>query len=344
MPKNNYKPSFKHYISKSIQVALGEEGHGHNDPNGREEDGASVVERLSRSRAEAGPSRPRGNGGWNTVQSQPLGAWDEEDRPVVVPVRRVAGPAAPPSWRTIPTSTTAASKSQVNPDQGITRQQLIQASSLLSRGRIIPPPKLGVPSLTEYVFRTVIRYLDCEEVCWIDEDESTTSYGEFLRREVADYDIRFKMGILAAHSSHPTPRLSDKTIRSLLEPPGYSHDTIDTGNDDWDEGPLMPMVHHLSITLHPTPHRLLKLINPLPNLALTSLDLTYSTIPIQIEKFVSALPIGLRELGLAGVRCSSEKDFTKMLILLGRRLMLLHVSHLHPLHDMTSHKLTSSDP
>jgi hypothetical protein len=329
MPKNKIKPSFKHYISKSIQAVLGEEGHGHNGP-GREDDGPSVLERLSRSRAEAAPTRPRGDRGWNE-QNQPLGAWGEEDRPVVPPSgRRAAGPAAPPSWRTVPTSfTTPAIRSDLNPDPGVTRQQLIEASSLLSKGKVTPPPTLGVASLTEYVFRTVIQYLDCEEVCWIDEDGSTTTYGEFLRKEVAEYDIRFKLGILASHSSYPTPRLSDKTVRSLLEPPGsgYSEHPNDTGHDDWDEGLIMPMVHHLSLTLHPTPHRLLKLMNPLPNIALTSLDLAYCNIPVQVEKFVSALPVGLKELGLAGVRCLSEKEFVKMLVLLGRRLVLLLVSH-----------------
>jgi hypothetical protein len=328
MPKNKIKPSFKHYISKSIQAVLGEEGHGHNDP-GREDDGPSVVERLSRSRTEAGASRPRGDRGWNIEQNQPLGAWGEEDRPVVPPSgRRAAGPAAPPSWRTVPTSsTTPAIKSDNDSDPGVTGQQLIEATSLLSKGKITPPPKVGVLSLTEYVFRTVIQYLDCEEVYWIDEDGATTTYGEFLRKEVAEYDIRFKLGILASHSSYPTPRLSDKTIRSLLEPPRNTDYDSSTEPDDWDEGPIMPMVHHLSLTLHPTPHRLLKLINPLPNIALTSLDLAYSTIPIQNDKFVNALPVGLRELGLAGVRCLNEKDFVKMLVLLSRRLILLHVSH-----------------
>ena len=333
MPKN-FKPSFKNYVATPSSVVLNQEvghDHDHHDPT----DGLSVNERLARSRAEA--ARGTGTGSrrvdWNVDTScMPLrAAWPDYDitntnTTSIQPRRRAAGPSAPPSWRTPPKAVVL--NAEPISDQVVTRDDLINATALLGEGRITPSPVRGAQPLSHYIYRSVIQYLDCQDVYWIDEDGTTTTYGQFYRNDVRGYDEKFKIGLLGDHSSHPTPRLSDRSVKSILSPPDTDHHPpVRSGNeeDDWDTGPLTERIHDLGITLHPDPYRLLKSINPLPTVALTSLDLAYSIIP-QAEKLVDALPRGLKELGLVGVRCTSEREFTRMLGLLGKRLILLHVS------------------
>jgi len=331
MPKN-FKPSFKNYVATSSSVGLNQEvGHDHDHRN--EEEGPGVNERLARSRAEAA----RGSGSrrvdWNVDAScMPLrAAWPDYDTintntAPIQPRRRAAGPSAPPSWRTPPKA--VAQNVESISDQVVTRDVLINATALLGVGKTHASPVQGVHPLSHYIYRSVIPYLDCSDVYWIDEDGTTITYGQFYRNDVRGYDEKFKIGLLGNHSSHPTPRLSDRSVKAILSPPDTDHGPpVESASeeDDWDTGPLTERIHHLGITLHPDPYRLLRSINPLPTVALTSLDLAYSTIP-QVEKLVEALPRGLKELGLVGVRCSSEGEFTRMLGLLGKRLTLLHVS------------------
>ena len=332
MPKN-FKPSFKNYVATPSSVVLNQEvGHDHDHHDTT--DGLSVNERLARSRAEAARGTGLRRVDWNVDTScMPLrAAWPDYDTTntntaSIQPRRRAAGPSAPPSWRTPPKSATSALEPVVQA-QVVSRDDLINATSLLGQGRINPSPVQGVHPLSHYIYRSVIPYLDCPDVYWIDQDGTETTYGQFYRNDVPGYDEKFKIGLLGNHSSHPTPRLSDRSVKAILSPPDTDHGPpvkSASEEDDWDTGPLTERIHHLGITLHPDPYRLLRSINPLPTVALTSLDLAYSTIP-QVEKLVEALPRGLKELGLVGVRCSSEGEFTRMLGLLGKRLTLLHVS------------------
>jgi hypothetical protein len=212
----------------------------------------------------------------------------------------------------------------------VTRDDLVEASSLLGAGAIHPSPVKGVQRLLHYVYRSVIEYLDCPDIYWIDEDGTSETYSQVLRNRVEDYREDFKIGLLANHSSHPTPRLSGQSIQAILRPPRDTYNPTDslTSSDDdidWDSGPLTERIHHLGMTLHPDPCRLLRSVNLLPTIALTSLDLAYSTIP-HVDKLVTALPTGIKELGLVGVRYPSEAEFVRMLGLLGKKMMLLHVS------------------
>ena len=338
MPKNR-RPNFKQYISTRSAVVLNEEvGHDH-DPHDTT-DGPSVRELLNRSRAEAGPStgqgRGRGGGEWNVATScMPLrAAWpdDHDTNPTTntPPSRRVAGPAPPPSWRSVPKSTSKSD--QVSHDRGISRKDLVDASSLLRQATNTPSPVRGLQPLSHYIYRAVIRYLESSEVYCIHDDGTSTTWGQFLRNDVGHYRENFKSGLLANHSSHPTPRLSDQTIQAVLLPPSVSdgdtptnHTDTEIENDSWDEGPLNDLIHHLGITLHPDPYRLLRSVNLLPTVALTSIDLAYSAIP-SVDKLVGALPSGMKELGLVGVRCPSGEELFRMLGMLGKRLKLLHVS------------------
>jgi len=325
MPKN-FKPSFKNYVATPSSVVLNQEV-GHDHDHHETTDGLSVNERLARSRAEAARGTGLRRVDWKVDTScMPIrAAWPDYDTTntntaSIQPRRRAAGPSAPPSWRP-PKSATSAIESVVQA-QVVSRNDLINATSLLGQGRINPSPVQGVHPLSHYIYRSVIQYLDCPDVYWIDQDGSTTTYGQFYRNDVRAYDEKFKIGLLANHSSHTVPRLSDRSIKSIFSPPVISDDADE---DDWDAGPLTERIHHLGITLHPDPYRLLKSINPLPTVALTSLDLACSMIP-HVEKLVEALPRGLKELGLVGVKCTSEGEFTRMLGLLGKRLTLLHVS------------------
>jgi hypothetical protein len=327
MPKN-FKPSFKQYLSAPSSVVLNQEvGHDHDHRN--EQEGLGVSETIARHRAAtAGPSTIRGRrGGWITDTScMPLhAAWPELDDPNsnttrTQPRRRAAGPSAPPSWQTPPKVNNPTIEPEFN-GQRITRDDLNEASSLFTKGRINISPVKGVRDLSHYIYRSVLQHLDCPDIYWTDGVE-VIRYDGFYRDYVRIYREDFKIGLLGNHASYPTPRLSNESIKAILSPPVI---TDDNDEDDWDTGPLTERIHHLGITLHPDPYRLLKSINPLPTVALTSLDLAYSIIP-QVEKLVDALPRGLKELGMVGIKCTSEAEFTRMLGLLGKRLILLHVS------------------
>lgn len=195
-------------------------------------------------------------------------------------------------------------------------------------------PRTEIPRLVDHCFRAVLRYLDSEDVVWTYEDsQSRVTLGRLLRDNVPYLDQHLRMGILAAHATRTSPRLSDRSIRSLLAPAqeiasndkGDDRAEIVSQEDEWDDTASSEVVHHLGITLHPSPHALLRSIILLPTLALTSLNLAYSTIPRNLEKLISPLPTGLRELGLAGVKCASELDWSRFLGSLGRRLIVLRV-------------------
>lgn len=155
-----------------------------------------------------------------------------------------------------------------------------------------------------------------------------------MRDSMPYLDHHLKNGILRGHASRISPRLSDRSIRSILAPASNETEgsvsapaTMSDGtqDDEWDDSPASELIHHLGIALHPTPHILLRSINQLPSVALTSLDLAYSTIPRNLDRLITALPTGLRELGLAGIRCTDEQEFIRLLGSLGRRLMVLRV-------------------
>lgn len=111
-------------------------------------------------------------------------------------------------------------------------------------------------------------------------------------------------------------------------------------DDDWDAPELATTaLHHLAITLHPSPQTLLgRLRMPLTFAqtsmtsasSLTSLNLAYSTLPTDLDKLVNLLPSGLRELSLVGVRFRGETvrkaDVNRGFASLGRKLIVLTVS------------------
>ena len=206
----------------------------------------------------------------------------------------------------------------------------------------------------EYCFKAVIRYLDSDEVVWTDphveglveggpksRDKVThVTLGRAMREGLPYLDTHLKVALVAYNSGRPSDslRMSDQSLRALLLSPGVapaSEGTISTPNDEgaeWDDPRLdsdlerTTLIHHLAITLHPTPHALLRSLTQSPLIVLKSLDLSYSTLPENLERFVNALPTGIRELGLAGVRSAAdEKDWARALGLLGKRLLVLKV-------------------
>jgi hypothetical protein len=250
----------------------------------------------------------------------------------------VAGPVPPPSWRSRPTPAAGPSR-QPTSRQSISDADLIKATRLFNNQvQCHAPPRIGTPRLVDHCFRAVIRYLDSEEVVWTDEDtQSRITLGRVMRDSMPFLDHHLKMGILRAHAGRISPRLSDRSIRSILAPASNETEgstsaptTMSDGtqDDEWDDSPASELVHHLGIALHPTPHILLRSINQFPSVALTSLDLAYSTIPRNLDRLITALPTGLRELGLVGIKCTDEQDFIRLLGSLGRRLMVLRVRYL----------------
>lgn len=237
----------------------------------------------------------------------------------------------------------------------------------------------GASKLTEYCLKTVLRYLEDEQVIYPEEDgldhdpheeQSTLSMststremtlGGVLREQTAYLDTHLKVAMLHLAAIQPERsnlRMSDRSLISLLSTAGDSYDALsdsvsDTpedrepplNTDEWEIDDLasthVSTIHHLPLTLHPSPHTFLRILPSLPVLALTSLNLAYSIVPLDLEKLVSVLPSGLRELGLCGIRVAptrkalsmspggAEVDWKRGLGLLGRKLIVLRVSQMH---------------
>ncbi|ORX41144.1 hypothetical protein BD324DRAFT_613391 [Kockovaella imperatae] len=109
-------------------------------------------------------------------------------------------------------------------------------------------------------------------------------------------------------------------------------DTPSGSSSDWDRATTSFTVHHLPITLHPSPVSLLRRINTLDSVSITSINLAYSTIK-DMERLVAVLPVGLRELGLCGIRIGTGvtqrvrdgEAWRRGLSALARRLLVLRM-------------------
>lgn len=283
--------------------------------------------------------------------------------------RSVAGPAPPLSWRSTRRAQKPVAATPRNALQA-DEMDLYESARLFSPfsgGARSTPRTNGAGRLMEYVFKAVIRDLDSNEIVRIEYPSEPVggtemksqgivldvSLGRAIREEILPhFDSHLRDAMMAFNSGRPSDkqRMSDQSLRALLSP-AKSLDTdldaenstaspeIQTDTDEWDdpspgrELETIELVHHLAITLHPSPHTLLRCIAHSPLVALTSLDLSYSTLPSHVDRLVNALPIGLRELSLAGVRITAdEKDWTRALGLLGRRLLVLKVCIKSPTH------------
>lgn len=199
----------------------------------------------------------------------------------------------------------------------------------------------------EYCFAAVIRYLNSDEIVWSPaqdgemeavlgkEKQAVVTLGRAMWEGLPYLESHLKIALLGYSSSRPTStsRLSDRSIRSLLLPPP-SEPQASSLDEEWDDltTPALDrttLIHHLALTIHPAPHVILRNVTSLPLAALTSLDLAYSVILKETDKLVNALPIGLRELGLVGVRSQAdEEEWTRFLVMVGRKLIVLKVSQL----------------
>ncbi|OCF58445.1 hypothetical protein L486_04478 [Kwoniella mangroviensis CBS 10435] len=269
--------------------------------------------------------------------------------------RSVAGPAPPPSWRP---SQSSSSTTDIAPGhahatrspQPITTWQLKLSTSLLSNS-----PITQSNTLVEHCLRTVLRYLEDDQPILYspeegnsDEPEESYTLGEILREQIPYLSLHLRSSLLHTASLLPSTsqhRLSDKSILAISsdpppDRPGLTFgdglresdkqnqdDGIGIGND-WDAPSISePTLTHLSLTLHSSPQSILPRI---PNLSsITSLNLGYSTLPSDLDRLVSVLPAGLRELSLVGTtfggKVISEDGLRRGFGTLGRKLIVLKI-------------------
>lgn len=229
----------------------------------------------------------------------------------------------------------------------MTEDDLIDAGRLLTTHQTQEPVRArserrGVKKLSELCFDAITRDLQSDQPLALDvETGTTTTLGRAMRDGLAYLDPHLKLAFGGYDSCRPTgaQRMGDKAFIALLRPAPAYHDedpsspAAAAGEDGygWDEREdptTMTLVHHLALTLHPSPQPLLRQLNQLPTIALTSLDLAYCNLPRNADKWISALPVGLRELGLVGVRIgpgAEDKDWNRALTQLGRKLLVLKV-------------------
>lgn len=236
----------------------------------------------------------------------------------------------------------------------VTTSVLREASSLFTRS-MSPQQIRGSLRLVEYCLYTVLRYLNDDEMIQSREENEAAdtdpdgsavwTRGELLREQATYLESQLKSALLHLSSILPEGselRLIDASLKAIL---GYIPSTeqrqaqpLDRP-DEWDrtsskspesEESADTTLHHLALTLHPSPHSFLRLTPSFQSLSLTSLNLAYSTVPMELEKLVSVLPASLRELGMVGVRVrkgktSGQEEWRRGLGVLGRKLIVLRV-------------------
>jgi hypothetical protein len=193
----------------------------------------------------------------------------------------------------------------------------------------------------DYCLHAVLKYLDDESLLYEENgDNATCALGWVMREQVAYLEPHLKVLLLDTASSlpeHHPHRLSDRGLKSVLVMPldltteiidQHHSDTSSATSWDTDHSTTSPIFHHLPLTLHPSPITILRQVPNFPSLALSSLNLAYST--LDLERIVPLLPAGLRELGLCGVRSGTKvvdpvESWRRGLTILGRRLIVLRV-------------------
>ncbi|WVR08477.1 hypothetical protein IAU60_005532 [Kwoniella sp. DSM 27419] len=289
--------------------------------------------------------------------------------------RSTAGPVPPPSWRatTAPVTTPipgSSASASTRPNRPVTSQDLVLSASLMSERSPLPPGKFS--TLMEHCFSVVLRYLDDETIIYsldgedgvaldlADPEHSTYTLGRLLREQVPYLSTNLKAALINVAATRPTsePRLSDRSLLAVLaEPPpepDLSADDSSVGRTehdeiDWDAQETSTLITHLPLTLHPSPHTLIRRIPFAPSL--TSLNLAYSTIPSDMERLVAVLPPGLRELSLAGTKVASkggssglqgDEGLRRGLAALGRKMIVLRTLDMSFVHfDMSTKMLIS---
>ncbi|KAK8850373.1 hypothetical protein IAR55_004291 [Kwoniella newhampshirensis] len=287
--------------------------------------------------------------------------------------RSAAGPAPPPSWclsseTTSQTSAAVSTATKDLPIQPVSTHQLRQSSSLFST--LTSPEHRS--RLVDFCFKVVLRHLEDEQLVYFSSGDANDeemghdeqyTMGGVLREQVMYLEPHLKYSLLEVASllpeTHPH-RLTDRSLPSILsDPPPDIGDNSQFGDHiapssstdyvEWDNPSFSTSTTliHLPLTLHASPHSLLR---QLPSASsLTSINLAYSTLPSDLDKLVSVLPPGLRELGLAGVRIGthrgaivSEETLRRGFSALGRKLIVLRMLDLSfARFDLTPKILTS---
>lgn len=238
----------------------------------------------------------------------------------------------------------------------MTKGDLIAAQAMFERTPT-QSPGLGSSRLVEHCLTAVLRHLESTEVIYEEVGEGTKAgtesrgmtIGEAMREQVGYLEPHLKIALLDLASIRPEssgPRLSDRSIRAIVHRPTFEWDEPDgmeeqisgaiSDPEDWaDSTSAPPDLHYLPLVLQPNPLPILRELSSFPALSLSSLNLAYSTIK-ELEKLVGVLPAGLRELGMVGIRlagsegkASEDDPWRRGLAAMGRRMIVLRVSHNH---------------
>ncbi|WVQ70509.1 hypothetical protein IAR50_000028 [Cryptococcus sp. DSM 104548] len=256
--------------------------------------------------------------------------------------RTTAGPAAPPSWHVARQKAARASPAPSTPLEypPIMRRDLVKSSALLSHQ---PKPRsTPVPSLLEFCFNAMLRYIDDDTVIYTPDESleetgaeaETYTISRLVREQVTYLQPHLKIALLDASSLIPEPYrpILNESIRAILSdaPPDSSIEAEPMGkgrcdDEDWEVTPLsLPITSHISLTRQPSPYAFLQTL-PLTT-SLTSINLAYSTINSS-DALVEVLPAGLKELSLVGVNFGKvgEQTVKRGFLRLGRKLIVLKV-------------------
>lgn len=223
--------------------------------------------------------------------------------------------------------------------KNITAADLRRSAELFTEPLTLGNTVIGAPRLTEICFKTILHALASHTLLESGGDADEAVLGDVMRDQVGYLDPHLKAGLLETGSlllADNPARLSDKSIRSILsDPDAHREDcweqvTVGSDEIEWDDAGAT--LHHLPLTVHPSPTMLLRQVPTFPLLALSSLNLAYSTLH-DLDRFVAVLPSSLRELSLCGVKLKGGEGalfdgdaWRRALCAMGRKLIVLTVS------------------
>jgi hypothetical protein len=226
----------------------------------------------------------------------------------------------------------------------VTESDLRKASALFSRQP--SAAKIGAARLAHACLTVVLSHLESGDII-SDDGAPEATLGHIMRDLVAYLEPHHKVALLhlaAVRLNSDGSRLSDRAIRAILHTPSTQHahnweQSEYPDLEDWSVATDTPDIHYLPVILHPQPLPLLRAISTFSSLSLLSLNLAYSTTK-DLERLVTVIPAGLRELAMVGIRFSGPhgesleqsannrrgRVWLRGLALLGRKMIVLRVS------------------
>lgn len=252
--------------------------------------------------------------------------------------RSAPGPAPPLSWRPAVSGKYQQKSTRPELERLITVNDLRRSAEMFARPIAVGSTTIGPARLVEQCLTAIMAALASDNQIAMEEGGGTAVLGDVMRDQVGYLAPHLKAGLLETNSfllKENDNRLSDKSLRAILNDP--EEDEVndwegESGTSDGAEWEVSTAsLHYLPLTLHPSPTAFLRHIPSFSIMALSSLNLAYSTLG-DLDRLLAVLPSSLRELSLCGVKLKGGEGrlvdgdaWRRALGAMGRKLIVLTV-------------------